>query len=120
MFDKLRDDVLPGLFQFCEKNVTEGALLCLGCAGGEEPFTWQFSCRNIQQGDAQRFGRSFTARTSTSATIRAAQQAEYMEDRSKRSCRSQGSLFPAERTRFRLVPELREMVTFCKAISQDN
>ena len=40
MFDKLRDDVFPGLFRSCEKNgAAKLRLWCLGCAGGEEPFS---------------------------------------------------------------------------------
>ena len=114
MFDKLRNEVLPGLFSSSEKNGT-GKLRfwCLGCAGGEEPFSLaiilrEHFCKELRKVQAIIHGTDIDAET-----IRAAQQAEFIEDRLKEvPADLRDRYFRQNGSRFRLVPELREMVTF--------
>lgn len=114
MFDKLRDDVLPGLFSSCKENGTgKVRFWCLGCAGGEEPFSLAMILKEHFSRELHTFQTIIDGTDIDAETIRAAQQAEYIEDRLKdvpadlkeRYFRQNGS-------RFHLVPELREMVTF--------
>jgi len=114
MFDKLREDVLPGLFSSCKENGTgKVRFWCLGCAGGEEPFSLAMILKEHFSKELRTVQAVIDGTDIDAETIRAAQQAEYIEDRLKdvppdlkeRYFRQNGS-------RFRLVPELREMVTF--------
>lgn len=114
MFDTLRKDVLPGLFSSRE-NEKNGKLRlwCLGCAGGEEPFSLAILLREHFGKELRQVQTIIHGTDIDADTLRAAQQAEYVEDRLKevpadlrsRYFRQSGSLY-------RLVPEIREMVTF--------
>jgi chemotaxis protein methyltransferase CheR len=117
MFDKLRDDVLPGLFSSCEKNGTgQVRFWCLGCAGGEEPFSLAILLREHFSKQMRKTRTIIHGTDIDAETIRAAQQAEYFEDRLKEvPADLKDRYFRQDGTRFRLVPELREMVTFLRA-----
>jgi chemotaxis protein methyltransferase CheR len=117
MFEKLRDDVLPGLFSSCEKNGTgKVRFWCLGCAGGEEPFSLAILLREHFSKELRKVQTIIQGTDIDAETIRAAQQAEYIEDRLKEvPADLKDRYFRQNGTRFRLVPELREMVTFLQA-----
>ena len=114
MFDKLRDAVFPGLFSSCEKNgAGELRFWCLGCAGGEEPFSLAILLREHFSKE-MRTTRTIIHGTDIDAdTIRAAQQGEYIQERLKDvPADIKARYFRQNGPRFSLVPELREMVTF--------
>jgi len=114
MFVKLRDEVLPGLFSSCDKNGA-GTLRfwCLGCAGGEEPYSLAILLREHFSKELRQVQTIILGTDIDAETIRAAQQAEYIEDRLKEvPAEIRDRYFRQNGTRFRLVPELREMVTF--------
>lgn len=114
MFDKLRDDVLPGLFRSCKENgTTKLRFWCLGCAGGEEPFSLAMILREHFSKEMRTVKTSIVGTDIDTETIRAAQQAEFIEDRLRDvPADLRERYFRQNGPRFRLVPELREMVTF--------
>jgi chemotaxis protein methyltransferase CheR len=114
MFHKLRDDVIPGLFSSC---VAQGAgklrFWCLGCAGGEEPFSLAMLLREHFSKEMRKVQTIIHGTDIDKETIRTAQQAEYVEERLKEvPADFKVRYFRQSGSRFRLVPELREMVTF--------
>jgi len=114
MFDKLRADVLPGLFSSREKNgAGKLRFLCLGCAGGEEPFSLAILLREHFSQELRKVQTIIHGTDIDAETIRAAQQAEYIEERLKDvPAELKDRYFRQNGSHFRLVPELREMVTF--------
>ncbi len=114
MFDKLRDDVLPGLFRSCENNgATQLRLWCLGCAGGEEPFSLAIILREHFSKEMRRVLTTIHGTDIDAETIQTAQRAEYITERLKEvPAGLKDRYFRQDGTRFRLIPELREMVTF--------
>lgn len=114
MFDKLRDDVLPGLFSSSKKNGVEKLRFwCLGCAGGEEPFSLAILLREHFSRELRKVQTIIHGTDIDAETILAARQAEYIEDRLKEvPAELKDRYFRQTGSRFRLVPELREMVTF--------
>jgi chemotaxis protein methyltransferase CheR len=114
MFHKLRDEVLPGLFSSCEKNGA-GRLRfwCLGCAGGEEPYSLAILLREHFSKELRKVQTLILGTDIDAETVRAAQQAEFTEERLKEVPDDlKDRYFRKSGSRFRLVPELREMVTF--------
>jgi chemotaxis protein methyltransferase CheR len=114
MFEKLRTEVLPGLYESGKEKGSETLQFwCLGCAGGEEPFSLAILLREY-------FGRELRALPTLirgtdidAQTLEFAQQAEYLEDRIKEvSADLRNRYFRPNEPRFRLVPEIRQMVTF--------
>ena len=114
MFDKLRTEVLPELFSACVASEADSLrICCLGCAGGEEPFSLAILLRE-HFGREMRTVQTFIQGTDIDEeTLRLAQQGEYMEDRLKEvSAELRGRYFRPNGARSRLVPEIRQMVTF--------
>lgn len=114
MFEKLRIEVLPSLFDACISSGT-GTLqaLCLGCAGGEEPFSLAILlCEHFSK--EMRAVQAVIQGTDIDAdTLRFAQQAEYIDDRLKEvPAELKNRYFRPNGSRFHLVPEIRHMVTF--------
>jgi chemotaxis protein methyltransferase CheR len=114
MFDTLRDDVLPGLFSSYEKNgVGQLRFWSLGCAGGEEPYSLAILLREHFSNEMRKVRTVIHGTDIDAETIRSAQQGEYIEERLKEvSADLKERYFRRAGSRFRLVPELREMVTF--------
>jgi chemotaxis protein methyltransferase CheR len=114
MFDKLRKDVLPGIFSTCEKTgAGKVRIWCLGCAGGEEPFSLAILLREHFSKELRKVETIIHGTDIDADTIRAAQKAEYIEDRLKEvSAELKDRYFRHSGSCFRLVSELREMVTF--------
>lgn len=117
MFDKLRTEVLPGLFQERKTNGSDTLRLwCLGCAGGEEPYSLAILLREYFSKELRTMQTVINATDIDAETLRSAQQAEYTEERLKdvpaehrdRYFRRHGHLFC-------LVPEIREMVNFLQS-----
>jgi chemotaxis protein methyltransferase CheR len=114
MFDKLRNEVLPGIFRSCEKNgAGKVRFWCLGCAGGEEPFSLAILLREHFSKELRKVQTIIHGTDIDAETIRTAQQAEYIEERLKEVPTDiKDRYFRQNGSRFRLVSELREMVTF--------
>jgi chemotaxis protein methyltransferase CheR len=114
MFDKLRDEVLPGLFSTSQKSgAAKLHFWCLGCAGGEEPFSLAILLREHFSKELRKVQTIILGTDIDAETIRTAQQAEYIEERLKEvPAGLKDRYFRQSGSRFRLVPELREMVTF--------
>jgi chemotaxis protein methyltransferase CheR len=114
MFEKLREEVLPGIFSSGEKNGS-GKLRfwCLGCAGGEEPFSLAILLKEDFSKEMRRVRTVIHGTDIDAETIRTAQQGEYVEERIKEVPTGlKDRYFRPSGTGFRLVPEIREMVTF--------
>jgi chemotaxis protein methyltransferase CheR len=113
MFHKLRDEVLPGLFSSCEKNgVWRLRFWCLGCAGGEEPYSLAILLREHFSKELRKVQTLIHGTDIDAETVRAAQQAEFSEERLKEVPEDlKDRCFRKDGSRFRLAPELREMVT---------
>ena len=114
MFEKLRSLILPELFTSCARDGSGLIrIMCLGCAGGEEPYSLAILLRE-HFGTEMRSVRVAIQGTDIDAeTLRTAQQAEYPEDRIKEVAPGlRDRYFRQDGLRFRLVPDLREMVTF--------
>jgi chemotaxis protein methyltransferase CheR len=114
MFDKLRDDVLPGLFRSCEQSgAGKVRFWCLGCAGGEEPYSLAIILKEHFSKELRTVHTIIHGTDIDAETIRAAQHGEYIEERLKEvPADIKDHYFRQNGTRFCLVPELREMVTF--------
>jgi len=114
MFDKLRTEVIPGLFSDCIKNGSDTLRAsCLGCAGGEEPFSLAILLREHFSKEMRTVQTIIQGTDIDKETLRFAQQAEYIEDRLKEvSAELRERYFRVSGPRFRLVPETRQMVTF--------
>jgi chemotaxis protein methyltransferase CheR len=114
MFDTLRNDVLPGLFDSCEESGT-GSLRfwCLGCAGGEEPYSLAILLREHFSKQLGRIATVIQGTDIDAGTIRSAQQAEFIEERLKEvPADLKDRYFRKIGPRFHLAPEIRDMVTF--------
>lgn len=114
VFEKLRKDVLPELFASRPDDRDEPLRFwCLGCAGGEEPYSLAIMLREFFGREVRRRRLSLLATDIDGTTLQTARMAEYDEGRFKemppglreRYFRQEGRLF-------RLIPEVRDMVAF--------
>jgi chemotaxis protein methyltransferase CheR len=114
MFEKLRIEVIPGLFSACVKNGTDTLRAwCLGCAGGEEPFSLAIIFREYFSKETRTVQAVIQGTDIDAETLRLAQQAEFTEERLKDvSPELRDRYFRPNGSRFRLVSEIRQMVTF--------
>lgn len=114
MFDKLRAEVIPGLFASCMKSGSDTLRAwCLGCAGGEEPFSLAILLREYFSKELRSVQPVIQGTDIDAETLRLAQQAEFAEERLKEvSAELRNRYFRPNGYRFRLVPEIRQMVTF--------
>jgi chemotaxis protein methyltransferase CheR len=114
MFEKLRREVFPELYRSCESRGSTGLRLwCLGCAGGEEPFSLALLLREHFSRELRRTRTIIHATDIDAETIRDARQGEYSEERLKEvPAEIRNRYFRQNGSRFRLVQEVREMVAF--------
>ena len=114
MFEKLRAEVLPGLFSDCLKaEIDTLRALCLGCAGGEEPYSLAILLREYFSKELRSVQTVIHAMDIDAQTLQFAQQAEFVEERLKEvSVELLDRYFRPNEPRFRLVQEIRQMVTF--------
>lgn len=114
MFDTLREEVLPGLFSSSEESgAGKLRLWCLGCAGGEEPYSLAILLREHFSTEMRRVPTTILGTDIDADTILAARQGEYIEERLKEvPAGLKQRYFRQNGSRFRLVPDVREMVTF--------
>lgn len=113
MFEKLRKEVLPGLLMAGKNSGKTLRFWCLGCAGGEEPYSLAILLRELAGGDSPFPSVSILGTDIDTATLAAAQQAEYNLERLQYvPAKLRDHYFSQHGARFRLIPEIREMVTF--------
>lgn len=114
VFEKLRKDVLPKLFASRSENRDEQLQFwCLGCAGGEEPYSLAIMLREFFNKEIRQARLSLLATDIDDKTLQAARTAAFDEGRLRempiglreRYFRRDGELF-------RLIPEIRDMVIF--------
>jgi chemotaxis protein methyltransferase CheR len=114
MFDKLRTDVIPGLYKARERETPDPLRIwCLGCAGGEEPYSLAILLREHFRRELRCTPTAIVGTDIDHDTLQGARQAEYNEDRLKDvSTKIREHYFQRQGTRFVLIPEARKMVTF--------
>lgn len=113
MFEKLRQVVLPSIFTSKTGLAAPLRFWCLGCAGGEEPYSLAILLREYFSREIQRIDTSIIGTDIDAATIEVARQAAYSADRLKEvSPEWVEHYFRQDGMCFRLIPEIREMVTF--------
>ena len=117
MFEKLRRDVLPLLYQSCVESREPLRIWSLGCAGGEEAYSIAILLREHFARDLRHTSTTIDATDIDEETLSAARKAEFNEDRLKdlpdEMCKR---YFHPSGSRMQLISSIREMVTFC----QDN
>lgn len=116
MFDMLRQQVLPGLFDAASKaNAETVRLCCLGCAGGEEPYSLAILLREYFGRQIRQIPVRIIASDIDVATLVTAERGEYGEDRLKEVPQElRERYFRFQEGRFRLIPAIREMVAFSR------
>jgi len=116
MFDKLRDLVFPELFRTCSQNGAEALRVwCLGCAGGEEPYSLAILLREHFSKEMRSTPTLIRGTDIDAQTLQFAQQGEYIEERLKEvSVVLRERYFRQNGSRFRLVQEIRDMATFAQ------
>lgn len=121
MFEKLRVEVLPGLFNELLRNGSDTLrATCLGCAVGEEPFSLAILFREHFNREMRSVQTVISAMDIDAQTLKSAQEAEYLEDRLKEvSPELRERYFRTDGTRFRLVSEISRMVTFLQGDIND-
>jgi chemotaxis protein methyltransferase CheR len=114
MFEKLRSQVLPELFDTFIKNDADLIRIwCLGCACGEEPYSLAILLREYFSTEIRSAQVAIQGTDIDLETIRTAEQAEYIEDRIKEvSSGLRDRYFHQYGVKFQLVSELRDMVSF--------
>ena len=113
MFEKLRMEILPLLYQSCSENDVPLRISSLGCAGGEEPYSLAILLR-------EHFGRNLRQTVTTinatdidDDTLNAARKAEFNEDRLKDlPDELRERYFHSSGSRMQLSETIRDMVTF--------
>ncbi|WP_223920943.1 protein-glutamate O-methyltransferase CheR [Geobacter sp. AOG2] len=114
VFEKLRREVLPELFS----SRTDGRdyplqFWCLGCAGGEEPYSLAIMLREFFGRETRQARFALLATDIDEKTLRVARTAEYDEGRLKEMpIDLQERYFRRSGRLFRLIPEIRDMVAF--------
>jgi len=114
LFEKLRSEVLPALYSAARVDQARSLhLWCLGCAGGEEPYSLAILLREHFSRDLRKTATAITGTDIDAETLDTARRGEYGEDRLKEvTGELRAHYFRPHRERLRLVPEIREMVTF--------
>lgn len=83
MFEKLRSDIFPALFENSLQNDSTLRIWSLGCAGGEEAYSLAILLREHFPQQLKHTATVINATDIDQETIQAAQKAEYNEDRLK-------------------------------------
>ncbi|NVN90294.1 MAG: protein-glutamate O-methyltransferase CheR [Desulfuromonadales bacterium] len=118
LFHKMRLQVFPELFAMAELRADSTLRIwCLGCAGGEEPYSLAILLREHFSRELKQVETVILGTDIDAGTLATAHEGEYAADRLKEvSPLFMKRYFRPQGERFRLIPEIRDMVTF----SQDN
>lgn len=113
MFEKLRKDILPALYQSCAEDKAPLRICSLGCAGGEEPYSLAILLKEHFTAHLRRTVTTINATDIDEATLNAARKAEFSEDRLKDlPDQYREKYFYTSGSRIQLAGVIREMVTF--------
>lgn len=114
LFEKLRQEVVPSLFAAADADAAKILRIwCLGCDGGEEPYSLAILLREYFARELRRVTTTIVGTDIECETLDAARRAVYDEDRLKGIPEAvRERYFLPHEGRLRLVPEIREMVTF--------
>jgi chemotaxis protein methyltransferase CheR len=113
MFDKLRREVLPTLYQRCADNGDPLRIWSLGCAGGEEAYSLAIVLREHFARYLEQTPTIIDATDIDEETLNAARKAEFNEDRLKDlPDDSSARYFHPSASGIQLTETIREMVTF--------
>jgi len=114
LFDKLRAEILPALLESAHADGSKTLhIWCLGCAGGEEPYSMAIILREFFGRELKNIAITITGTDIDSATLVAAQKAIFDEDRLKSvAMELRERYFHLNEAHPRLIREIRDMVTF--------
>lgn len=117
VFETVHRTVLPALFAGWQPQRDEPLRFwCLGCAGGEEPYTLAIILREFFREEISRAPVSILASDIDAEILHEARRAEYGEDRLREMPAAlRQRYFCQIGRRFSLIPEIREMVTFVRS-----
>jgi chemotaxis protein methyltransferase CheR len=113
-FNKLRDEVFPVLFSRCMQEGRECLdILSFGCSSGEEPYSLALILRNSFAHEMSRVNVSIRAMDIDAEVLRVAVEASYEQDRlDEAPAAIKERYFTFRDGKYRLVPEIRHMVSF--------
>jgi len=113
-FNKLRDEIFPSLFSGClldGRNHLD--ILSIGCASGEEPYSLAMILHDSFAREMSQVNVSIRAMDIDAQVLRVAAEAAYEVDRMDEAPAAiTKRYFTFEDDKYRLVPEIRNMVTF--------
>ncbi len=114
-FEKLRDDVIPHLFQRSRAAGTGLTVWSVGCAAGEEPYSLAIMLHAHFAAEMAAVPVSIVATDVDAEVLERARDGEYGEDRVAGVDPALRARYFHERDgRFLLHDEIRRMVTFCR------
>ncbi|MRR54541.1 MAG: protein-glutamate O-methyltransferase CheR [Deltaproteobacteria bacterium] len=113
-FNKLRDEIFPGLFDSClRKGRNHLNIQSIGCASGEEPYSLALILHNSFAREMSQVNVSIRATDIDAEVLRVAAEAAYEVDRlDEAPAAITKRYFTYQDDKYRLVPEIRNMVTF--------
>jgi chemotaxis protein methyltransferase CheR len=113
-FSMLRKEILPSLFSRCLEGGRESLdIRSLGCASGEEPYTIAMILRDSFVQEMSRLHVSIHAMDIDPEVLRVAAEASYAQDRMDETPNAiRERFFTCRDNTYRLVPEIRNMVSF--------
>lgn len=114
MFEFLRSEVLPELFSSAiQQDPPCLRIACLGCAGGEEPYSLALILREHFERELRAVHVSIVGTDIDAQTIKAATAAEFIEERLREvPAQIRERYFRTAAGRFQLSAEIRRMVEF--------
>jgi chemotaxis protein methyltransferase CheR len=114
MFLKLKKEILPYLFRAGNRNPEKRPVIwSVGCAGGEEPYSVAMLLEEYQANHPTSQGADILATDIDTEILETALKGLYHEDRLKEvPAQAKDRWFTPENGKFKLAPEIRDMVTF--------
>jgi chemotaxis protein methyltransferase CheR len=113
-FQKLKEEIFPDLFALCEReNRAMLKLWSVGCASGEEPYSAALILKEYFTDPLSRSGVAILATDVDQEILDTARRGVYREERLLEvPCRERARWFTPEGGKFKLAPEIMDMVTF--------
>lgn len=115
LFERLRNDVMPGLFRTMGNSTEPLRFWCLGCASGEESYTLAILLQEYFGDELNRARIEILGTDIDADILQTARKAEYNEDRLREvPGEIKRRYFRQTGTNFKLISEIRDMVTFLR------
>lgn len=113
-FRKLQERIIPELLQQCkDRNRQTLNLWSVGCASGEEPYSLAIILKQAFQKELEDLKVAILATDVDTGTLESAKAGIYADDRMAEVTESlRARYFQLRGSRYQLVPEIKEMVTF--------